>query len=101
MEFASSGHLLGDGCGEDKEVPAVGPVSVVIEVGALEEEMKDGEESWERYQQHRAGDPGIRPEAAHEAKDPANIAARVLDEEIVPQRNILLFSFSESYLYPA
>ena len=61
--------------------------------------MKDGEESWERHQQHRAGDPGLPSEATHEAKHPSNVAARVLDEEIVPERNILSF-VSQSHIYP-
>ena len=81
-------HLLSDGCREDEQVPAVAPAGVVREMPAPEDEMKDEEKSGQGQQQHAAGNPGVRPEATHEAKHPSDIAARVLYEEIVPEREI-------------
>ena len=48
-------YLLSDGSREDEEIPAVGPVCVLLELVSVEEEVGEEEDSWEGDKEDGAG----------------------------------------------
>ena len=49
-----------------------------------ENDVRQGEKGWQEKDVDQGGDPSVLSESLKESEDPAQVSARELDEELIP-----------------